>query len=186
MRTVGPFALQTCVLPLIVVLTLAWQSIVSADTRTMSAQVAAQFNEGKLEAFAVEDPKDAGRFVAAIFIGGHVLAISAVHPAPVLVRQELAAANHRNVYSILSTSGNRGGRLFVEDFGTPGLSASRDSSGSCDITWRDSAHEVVFDGDWRAQELSEAEYHRRFATDEAEYEEMLRLLNAALSQRTSG
>lgn len=185
MGKVGSFTLQTCVSTLIVVALLAWPSIIGADTRTMSAQVAAHFNKEKLDAFAVEHPDDSGRFVAALVIGGHILAISAVHPAPALVRQEIAAANHRNVYSILSTSANTGGRLFVEDFGTPGLSVTRDSSGSVDITWRDSADEVIFDGNWRAQELSEAEYHRRFASDEEEYGEMLSLLQTALSRRAS-
>jgi hypothetical protein len=164
---------------------LGWQSIGGADTLTMATQVAAQFNEGKLNALAVEVPNDAGRFVAAIIVGRHILAISAVHPEPARVRQAIAAANHWSAYSILSTSGNEGGRLFIEDFGEPGLTVSRDPSGACDVTWRDSAHEVTFDGDWLGQELSEAEYHRRFASDEAEYAEMLRLLHATLSSRIS-
>ena len=163
-----------------------WQSIVSADTRTLAAQVAAQFNDGQLNAYAVEDPNDDGRFVAAIVVDGHVLAVSAVHPRPAVVRQRIAAARPRAVYFILSTSADTRGRLFVGDLGTPGLTLSRDASGSCDITWRESTHEVMFDGNWRAQDLSEAEYHRRFASDEEEYGAMLRLLNAALSQRGRG
>ena len=186
MRKAEPVALRACVSPWVVVTMLGWQSSVSADTRTIAAEVAAQFNDRKLNALAVEDPNDDGRFVAAIFVDGHVLAVSAVHPEPALLRQKIAGGRHRTVYSLLSTSGNRRGRLFVGDFGTPGLTAKRDSSGSCDITWRDAAHEVMFDGHWRAQELSEAEYHRRFATDDEEYEAMLRLLIAALPRKGSG
>ena len=185
MKHVTPLVFQACISPLIVAAMLAGPSIAGADTPTIAAQVAAQFDAGKLDALAVEDPDDAGRFVAAIYVGGHIVAISAVHPAPALVRQEIAAANHRNVYSILSTSANPQGRLFVEDFGTPGLHAKRDSSAAFDITWRDSIHEIRFDGNWRGQKLSEAEYYQRFATDEEEYDEMLRLLQAALHQRTS-
>lgn len=137
------------------------------------------------DAFAVEDPNHAGRFVAAIYVGGHILAISALHPAPAFVRREITAGNYRQVYSVLSTSANREGRLFVEDVGESGLTPRRDPSGSFDLTWRDSASETMFDGDWRAQKLSEAEYHRRFAIDEREYLEMLRLLAGPLKKGTA-
>ena len=186
MRKAEPAPLWTCVSPWVVVAMLGWPSSVSADSRTIAAHVAAQFIDRKLNAFAVQDPNDDDRFIAAIVVDGHVLAVSAVHPKPALVRQKIAAARHRTVYALLITSGNKRGRLFVGDFGTPGLTARRDSSGSCDMTWRDAADEVMFDGRWRAQELSEAEYRRRFATDEEEYEAMLRLLHAALSERGSG
>lgn len=155
--------------------------VAAADTRRMAAQVDTQLNARMLDAFAAEDPNNAGRFVAAISIGGHILAISAVHPAPAFVRREITAGNFRRAYSVLITSAKREGRLFVLDLGTPGLTPSLDTSGSFDITRRNSARETMFDGDWGAQKLSEAEYHRRFAIDEGEYLEVLRLLSTALN-----
>lgn len=183
MRNGEPLARAISASSVIVVVVFVWKSIVAADAGTIAAQVAAQFEAEHLDALAAEDPNEPGRFVAAIYVGGHLLTISTVHPSPAFVRQEIAAANHRYVYSILSTSGKTRGRLFVEDFGTPGLTIEHDPMGSFDITWRDAVREVTFDGDWGAQQLSEAEYYRRFANDAVEYEGMLRLLAAALRQR---
>ena len=183
-RKVQTLVRQIHVLALTVFTILASQSLVEADTRTMAAQVAAEFEAQVLNAFAAEHPNDPGRFVSALYVGGHILAISAVHSTPAFVRREIAGKHFRYVYSILSTSANRQGRLFVEDLGEPGLRLTRDATGSCDITWRDSTRQTIFDGNWRSQELSEAEYHQRFASDESEYAEMLRVLAAVLLART--
>lgn len=161
-----------------------WPVIATADTQTIAADIAAQLDAHMLDAFAAEDPNVAGRFVATIFVGGHILAISAVHSAPAFVRQEIAAGHYREVYSILSTSAHQEGRLFVEDFGAPGLRLGRDTQASVDITWRDSTSEVIFDGNWRAQKLSETDYRERFAADEQEYAGMLRVLATELKRRT--
>jgi hypothetical protein len=158
-------------------------SIACADTQTIAAQVATQLDAEALKAFAAEDTDDPGRFVAAIYVGGHIFAISAVHPAAAFVRQEIATGNYRDVYAVLSTSSHTQGRLFVEDYGTPGLQPRREPNQPFDITRRDATDQTAFDGNWRAQRLSEAEYHRRFATDERQYEEMLRVLTTALQKR---
>jgi hypothetical protein len=183
MRKVQPLSRQIHVVASMVITMLASHSLAGADTRTVAAQVAAEFDAQALNAFAAEHPNDPGRFVSALYVGGHILAISAVHSTPAFIRREIAGRNYRYVYSILSTSANRQGRLFVEDFGEPGLHLTRDATGSCDITWRDSTRQTVFDGNWRSQELSEAEYHQRFASDESEYAEMLRVLATVLLAR---
>jgi hypothetical protein len=43
---------------------------------------------------------------------------------------------------------------------------------------------TIFDGNWRAQELREAEYRKRFVTDEQEYTQVLHVLAAALKRMT--
>jgi hypothetical protein len=107
-----------------------------------------------------------------------------VHPAAAFVRQEIAAGNYRQVYSILSTSAHKEGRMFVEDYGALGLRPSREPNEPFDITRRDGTRQTLFDGNWRAQKLSEAEYRQRFAADEREYDDMLQVLAAALRKRT--
>ena len=185
MRKMEPPPLRTRGSCLVVLAMFVAHAVLWADTQTIATQLAAQLEAHTLDALAAESPNDAGRFVAAIYRGGHILAISAVHPAPAFVRREIAAGNHRHVYSILSTSANLEGRLFVEDFGELGLRLKRGSTGPVDATRRDSARPTMFNGDWRAQELSEAEYHQRFAIDEVEYAEMLHVLAAALERKTA-
>jgi hypothetical protein len=48
-----------------------------------------------------------------------------------------------------------------------------------DITWRDGTRRTTYDGNWKAQQLSDAEYRTRFAADDAEYADMLQVLAAA-------
>ena len=105
-----------------------------------------------------------------------MLAISAVYSAPELLRQRISAGDHRQVYIDLSTSAERAGRLFVEDLGAPGLRPMREENNPFDITWRDGTRRTVYDGNWKAQQLAEAEYHKRFAIDETEYAQMLQVL----------
>ena len=186
MRKVEPLARRARLSWCAMVVILVSPVVVGADTNAMATQVAAQLDAQTLGAFAAEDPKDAGRFVAAIYVGGHLLAISAVHPAPGYIRPEIAAGNYRQVYSVLSTSANKEGRLFVTDFGAPGLSMTRKPDEPFDITWRDSTRRTTFDGNWREQHMSEAEYRERFAADERQYDEMLQVLASALQHRTGG
>jgi hypothetical protein len=160
--------------------------LVDADTRSIAAQVATQLDAQALDAFAAEDAQHSDRFVAAIYVGGNIFAISAVHPAAAFVRQEIASGNYRQVYSVLSTSAQKDGRMFVEDYGALGLRPTREPNEPFDITRRDAMRQTVFDGNWHAQKLSEAEYQQRFAADEREYDRMLQVLAAALQKRTGG
>jgi hypothetical protein len=184
MKKVEPLPFRTHLACVVGVVMLVSPLLAEPHTQAIATQVAAQLDAQMLDAFAAEDPNDAGRFIAAIYVGEHILAISAVHPAPASVRQDIAAGNYRQVYSVLSTSANKEGRLFVTDFGAPGLRPTRKPNESFDITWRDSTHQTTFDGNWRTQNLSEAEYRDRFAADERQYAQMLQVLDVALQDRT--
>ena len=186
MKKVEPLAFRAHVSWFVISAMLVSPVVVGADTQTIATQVAAQLDAQKLDAFAAEDPTEAGRFVAAIYVGEHILAISAVHPTPAWVRQDITAGNYRQVYSVLSTSANTEGRLFVTDFGAPGLRATRKPNEAFDMTWRDSTRQATFDGNWRAQNFSEVEYRERFAADERQYTEMLQVLARALQDRAGG
>jgi hypothetical protein len=151
------------------------------DSVAAAAQLTSILDSRKADAFAAEHPEMPGRFVAALYYpGAQILAISAVAPVPELVRQRIGEGDHRQVYIDLSTSAEQPGRLFVEDLGPPGLRQMRDDNQRFDITWRDGTRRTTYDGNWKAQQLSDAEYRTRFAVDDAEYADMLQVLVAAV------
>ena len=170
---------------LVAVLTSSATMAAAQDTTTAATQVAAALNAGHLNAFAAEDPNNPGRFVAALYVGGHILAMAGTYPDPSFLRQRIAAGDHKQAYIDLSSARNRQGRLFVEDYGAPGLRSTRGANEPFDITSHDGSRRTLYNGDWRAQKLSEAEYHQRFAADDREYRNMLFVLVAALKASAS-
>jgi hypothetical protein len=48
------------------------------------------------------------------------------------------------------------------------------------VSWRDARDQTMFNGDWKAQKLTETEYKKRFADQERAYADMLGVLIDAL------
>jgi hypothetical protein len=48
------------------------------------------------------------------------------------------------------------------------------------LSWRDARDQTMFNGEWREQKLTEAEYKKRFAEQERAYADMLGVLINAL------
>ena len=141
----------------------------------------------KLQAFATELSSTPGRFAAVLYFPGvQMLTILATYPVPRLLRERVSMGEYREAYSDLSTAAERQGRLFVEDFGEPGLRATRNGEKPFDITWRNQTEGVKYDGAWLGQKLSEDEYRRRYEADDAEYADALNVLIKALEAPPSG
>ena len=73
----------------------------------------------------------------------------------------------------------------VIDSGADGLVMLPDASQPFDIVWRDAKDQANYDGNWKAQKVSEADYRQRFEKDEKEYAELLAALIAGASQATT-
>jgi hypothetical protein len=152
------------------------------DSGRHAVELAKLLEQRKLDAFAAEDPAAPGRFAAVLYFPGvQTLMVAGNYPAPELLRQRIDAGQYREVYTDLSTAAARDGRLFVEDFGVPGLRATRDGNMPFDITWRNTTSSIKYDGNWGAQKLSEQQYQERFERDNAEYTHVLQALTNALA-----
>ena len=129
-----------------------------------------------LDAIAAADPDQPGRFVAALYYpGAQLLAVSAVYPAPQLLQQQIAERKYRDAYISLQVPATQNGRFFVMDLNADGLRDAR-GDGVFDITYENGANQVSFDGDWKRQKLSRAEYVERFRKDDARYTRILTAL----------
>jgi hypothetical protein len=71
------------------------------------------------------------------------------------------------------------------DLGGDGLRDTREKNEPFDIVYRNGRDQISYDGDWKQQKMSESEYRKRFANDEAEYAHALATLTASLTRSAS-
>jgi hypothetical protein len=131
-----------------------------------------------LDAIAVKDPSEDGRYVAALYFQDvQLLVISARYPSPAELQQMLAKRAYRDVYSALQQSGTADSKLFVQDLGADGLHAAADQP--VDIVYEHVVNQAVFDKD---AAKADAGYSRKLTAADAQYSQLLKLLLEAAGQ----
>lgn len=153
--------------------TAAAQVSVSAP---LAQQLVAALDGAQLDSIAAKDSQDEDRFVAALFFPGRLLVVSARYKEPVFPLEKIATRNYREVYIDLNTASIPDTKILITDGGADGLRAD-DPADSADTAGR----LVRFNGDWSAQQLSEAEYTTLFNEADASYARMLRALLAEVN-----
>jgi hypothetical protein len=154
------------------------------DTKSAAlvSQLAAALDAAKLDSIAAKDPSSPDTFVGILYFPGlQILAVSAKYTAPVLLDARLAKREYRDVYIDLNAAAAPGTKVFVTDLGSNGLrpDAARDQPSD---GYEGDGKRVSFDGDWGAQQLSEADYQKLFATAEERYVRMLMAVLAELNK----
>ena len=132
-----------------------------------------------LDAFAVQDPTEPDRFVAAMLVPNVQLLVAAAKTrAPEYLRDQLRQHQYREVYAGLFSGADSQSRLFFQDMGCDGLSL--EGSGSTDIMYERGTDQTVFDGDWKRQKLSKEQYDEKLRKADAEYGRLLQILSEGL------
>jgi hypothetical protein len=165
-------------------------AIAVAEARTSASSAIAKdvvrlMEQRGMDSIAAADPQEPGRFVAALHIeGGQLLVVSGLHPAVEALRQRLAAGAHRDVYLDLQGTPSPKGKFFVMDAGSDGLYDGPDGS-DVDVVFRDGESTVRFDGNAKAQSLTDAAYARDFADADMQYVHDLDVLKSVLTAPAS-
>lgn len=134
-----------------------------------------------LRAIATVDPTDPDRFLAASFYPkAQLLALSARHGNPALLRELINDRNYHQVYAQLRSAGVREGKLFIQDLGADGLWLIRKRSEPFDIIYESVDRRTIFDGNWKRQTLPREEYEHRFRRADDRYARILSALIAIL------
>jgi len=121
--------------------------------------------------------------VAALYFpGSQLLVVSARYAVPVLLNEQLAKKNYKEIYIDLNSASVAGSKAFVVDLLTDGLKAKR-AEGQAYDTYESPKRRVAFDGDWKAQKLTEEEYMAAFAEADEAY---ARMLTALITQAKKG
>jgi hypothetical protein len=181
--------MHCCALTLIVAgIGMATPTVQESPTPSSSAAPAEELvrlmQQQKLDAIAAPDPSQENRYAAAlVFPGSQIMAITGVYPVPVLMDERLLQRDDREAYVELNRAAERQGRLFVQDLGADGLHAAPPAPGRVDVVFVDIDTRTIFNGDWKAQQLSRDEYAKRFAEADARYARALQALVLALKAR---
>ena len=148
-----------------------------SKSETVAKDLTAALDAKKLDSIAAKLPPEPDRYVAALYFPGvQLLVVSGKYSAPQLLTPRLAQKQYRDIYMELSGTVPKESKIFVLDMGAPGLTPKK-SDGFFD-TWTGGDKQIVFDGNWDAQKISEADYNKSFATDDEEYAKILGALLA--------
>jgi hypothetical protein len=152
----------------------AWAQ--TSKSLVVAKDLATALDGKKLDAIAAK-LTEGDRYAAALYFPGlQLLVIAGKYPAPVLLDPRIAQKQYRDVYLELTGTVPKDSKIFVLDMGAPGLNQKK-TDGFFD-TWNEGDKQIVFDGNWDAQKLSEAEYIKRFAAADEEYAKILSALLA--------
>ena len=152
-----------------------------AQSAAGAKQLAQLMEKGQIDSIAAALPGAEDTFVAAMFIPGELMVVSAKYSAPSLLREKIMKKEFREVYVDLNSAATPKTRVFIEDLNADGLVAKPDDNVGFD-TFENSDGRMAFDGEWKKQKLSEDEYRKRFGEADALY---VKMLQALLSQLKS-
>jgi hypothetical protein len=153
-------------------------------TSDLAKQLAQLLDSKKLDAIALPDAQNPGTYVAALYIPGtQLLVVSGKYTAPALMTDLLTKKDYRGAYSELVSAAVPDSKLFVMDTYADGLMLKPSGSNAPDTVGA-GAKSTTFDGEWKKAKISEAEYAKTFADNDAAYARALQSLIAHL--KTSG
>jgi len=151
---------------------LAQESKSAAGAKELGQLLAAK----KLDAIAVRDPNAADTFIAALAFPTQIIVVSAKYTAPPLLNEKLARGEYRDVYIELNSASVPESRMIVTDLGVDGLKAKK-SKKDDPFDMRDAAGKpFAFDGNWREDKMSEADYMKVFNETDEHYTRMVAAL----------
>ncbi|MBP7776877.1 MAG: hypothetical protein KA371_07090 [Acidobacteria bacterium] len=130
----------------------------------------------KLDAVAVRAPDSSDTFLAALVFPSQIIVVSAQYAAPPLLNEKLARSEYRDVYIELNSASVVESRFFVTDIGADGVRPKR-ARRDDPFDTRDAGGEAFnFDGNWREDKMSEADYMKVYAETDERYARILAAL----------
>lgn len=148
----------------------AQESATQASVRAFIALL----ERAKTDSFAVKVDGDSDLYVSAMYVpDSQLLVVSGRYPNPAAIDARIAARDYRGAYGDHNASTLREGKLFVMDMQANGLADRAGEGQPFDIVYQDGVTTTMFNGNWRAQKLSERDYRDRFAAVDKRYAEML-------------
>ena len=157
--------------------------ILAQESKSAAAakELAQLLESQKLDSIASRDPAEKDQYVAALYLPGQLLVVSARYSAPALLDQKISKKEYRDVYIDLNSAAVANTKLFVEDLNADGLRSKRDDDQPFD-TVENGATRVEFHGEWRKQKMSEADYMKSYGDADDRYSKMLTVLLAELKK----
>ena len=156
--------------------------VLAQDSKSAGAaqELARVLGEKKMDAVSARDPDNPDQFIAALAFPGQLIVISAKYPAPPLLNEKIAQNNHRDTYIELNSASVPESRVVITDLGADGLKAKKAKKDDLAVDSRDlGGKSLRFDGNWREDKMSEADYMKAFTEADEHYARALSVLVAA-------
>ena len=146
----------------------------------LAKQLAAALDVAKMDSIAAKDPEAPDVFAAALYFPGmQLLVVSGQYSVPQLLTTRIANKEYRDVY--LDLNGAATAKTFIEDPGADGLKPKRENNQPFDQAEM-AGKRIMFDGDWKAQKVSEQDYLKAFTAADDRYAQILTALLAQLKK----
>jgi len=146
----------------------------------LAKQLAAALDAAKLDCIAAKDPSAPDVFVAALYFPGvQLLVVSGKYTVPQLLVERIAKKEYRDTYLDLNGAAVPASKLFLEDPGADGVKAKREENQAFD-SYEADGKRTMFNGDWKAQKISEQDYMKAFSAADDRYTQILTALIAQL------
>jgi hypothetical protein len=138
--------------------------------------------ERKMDSIAARMPDSTEEFVGALTFTGQLMVVWAKSAAPAYVNEKLINKQYREVYVDLNSASITESRHFVTDLGPDGLRA-RPSQRQGPADSHDLGTKTMrFDGSWREDKMSEADYMKAHAEADAAYAKAVQALIAEIKK----
>lgn len=131
--------------------------------------------ERKLDSIAARHPAAADQFVAALYFPGQLLVVWARTSVPAVVNEKVIRREFRDVYIDLNSASIPESRVMIADGGADGLRAKREPNQPFD-TQDANGKGIRFDGNWREDKMSEADYMKIYTQADEAYVTALQAL----------
>ena len=169
--------------PTVFVLALGLSGVAASSAFAQEPQSAAPAKElaqllaeKKIDSIAARMPDSREEFVGALAFPGQLMVIWAKTTAPAVVNEKLISKQYKEVYIDLNSASIIETRHFVTDLGPDGLRArpqqKQGPSDSHDL----GAKSMRFDGNWREDKMSEADYMKAHADADVAYAKAIQAL----------
>lgn len=177
MKFLSPIALARFLAPVLVAT--AFTSVATAQEPQSAApakELAQLLSSKKLDSIAARMPGSREEFVGALTFPGQLMVVWARTTAPAVVNEKLIRKEYREVYMDLNSASVIETRNFVTDLGPDGLKAKPASKQGPSDSHDLGAKSLRFDGNWREDKMSEADYMKAHAEADAAYAKAIQAL----------
>ena len=130
----------------------------------------------KLDSIAARMPGSLEEFVGALAFPGQLMVVWAKTTAPSVVNEKLMRKDYKEVYIDLNAASVMDSRHFVTDLGPDGLRAKPEQKQGPSDSHDLGAKSMRFDGNWREDKMSEADYVKAHAEADVAYARAIQAL----------
>jgi hypothetical protein len=163
----------------------AWPAPASAQEAKSAAaarELAQLMGSKKMDSIAARMPDDRDQFVSALTFPGTLMVVWAKTSAPAVVNEKLIRKEYREVYMDLNSASIADSKHFVTDIGADGIKVKPDAKGGPSDTHDLGTKAIRFDGNWKEDKMSEADYMKAYAEADAAYAKVIDVLVAELKK----